>query len=440
MYYHDYDIVLNIFLCMIDMTLLWELREQLYGRIRRGRIFCVFFAAFLIAVLMLLPSRFENSMYVVPASWLLLPFYPRNMKKKFFFEICLFAILFSCLMILNDFTNILPKFSDWIMTYLLIVHVVIWLVLFFCLRWCRNISTDLPLPLWIIFLFIPVFSLASSVTLIALINGNAVQRPLRDLFHLLIQTTFLFIDLALLAFMRRFTEFFQREKERQLLKQQLDFQEVHYKDMIASQEKIRRIRHDMKNHLNTIALLYSKGRQGELLDYLRTASDQIGQTEQVVSTGNPSFDAVLNMKLNEMKEKGIVCSPALSVPQNMGLPFSDAVTILGNLLDNAIYATLEQMEHTDPARAEKSGLANKDQPVITLSVAWQQGNLFLHLSNPCSEETVPESGTGMKNVEETVKKYSGTIQTGVEYGNYITDIVLYSVRGKSNTPMQVSAY
>ena len=40
------------------------------------------------------------------------------------------------------------------MTYLLIVHVVIWLVLFFCLRWCRNISTDLPLSLWIIFLFI----------------------------------------------------------------------------------------------------------------------------------------------------------------------------------------------------------------------------------------------------------------------------------------------
>lgn len=416
-YYHDYDIVLNIFLCIIDMILLWELREQLYGRIKKGRKFCALFAAFLIAFLMLLPSRFENSMYVVPVSWLLLPYYPKNLKKKLFFEIWLFSILFSCLMILNDFTNMLPRFSHWVMTYLLIIHVVIWLVLFFCLRWCRSISTDLPSSLWIIFLFIPVFSFASSVTLIVLLNGNAVPRPMKDLCHLVIQTSFLFIDLALLVFMRRFTEFFQKEKERQLLEQQLCFQEAHYKDMIGSQEQIRRIRHDMKNHLNAISLLYSEGRQKELLDYLHTVSDQIGQTEQVVSTGNPAFDAVLNIKLNEMKENGIDCSPALSVPQNMVLPFSDTVTILGNLLDNAIHATLKQMKQMD-------------RPVITLSVTWQQGNLFLHLSNPCSAETVPQYGIGLRNVEETVKKYSGTMQTTVENGNYVTDIILYSIRGK----------
>ena len=200
--------------------------------------------------------------------------------------------------------------------------------------------------------------------------------------------------------------------------------------MIESHEQIRRIRHDMKNHLNTIFLLYSKGSQEELLDYLHSASDLIGQTEQVISTGNPGFDAVLNMKLNEMKEKGIDCSPALSVPQNMALPFSYTVTILGNLLDNAIQAVLTRMDHTAPAGAEQSNLVNMNHPVITLSVTWQQGNLFLHVSNPCSAETVPQYGIGLRNVEETVKKYSGTMQTTVENGNYVTDIILYSIRGK----------
>ncbi len=417
MYYHDYDIVLNIFLCVVDMVLLWELREQLYGRIRRGRKLCALSAAILIGILMLLPSKFENSMYVVPASWLLLPFYPKDLKKKLFFETWLFSILFSCLMILNDFTNMLPKFSHWVMTYLLIVHVVIWLVLFFCLRWCRSIATDLPLSLWILFLFIPILSFASSVTLIVLFNGNSVPRPVKDLCHLVIQTTFLFIDLALLVFMRRFTEFFQREKERQLLKQQLRLQEAHYKELIGSAEHVRRIRHDMKNHLNTISLLYSEGRQEELADYLHTVSDRIGQTEQVVSTGNPAFDAVLNIKLGEMKEKGISCSPSLSVPQNMGLPFSDTVTILGNLLDNAIHAAVDQKEQTNPAKGEAL--------VISLSVTWQHGSLLLHLINPCMETAVPEYGIGMKNVEETVNNYSGTMQTDVQNGEYITDIILY---------------
>ena len=33
----------------------------------------------------------------------------------------------------------------------------------------------------------------------------------------------------------------------------------------------------------------------------------------------------------------------------------------------------------------------------------------------------------MKNVEETVKKYSGTMNTEVKDGKYITDIILYRV-------------
>lgn len=115
----------------------------------------------------------------------------------------------------------------------------------------------------------------------------------------------------------------------------------------------------------------------------------------------------------------IDCSPALSVPQNMKLPFSDAVTIIGNLLDNGIHATLEHRKRNSPDTSEKS--------VISLSVVWQQGNLFLHMSNPCSTVTVPEYGIGMKNVEEIVKKYSGTMQTRVQNGNYITDIILYFI-------------
>ena len=33
----------------------------------------------------------------------------------------------------------------------------------------------------------------------------------------------------------------------------------------------------------------------------------------------------------------------------------------------------------------------------------------------------------MKNVEETVKKYSGTLHTEVKAGKYITDIILYRI-------------
>lgn len=62
---------------------------------------------------------------------------------------------------------------------------------------------------------------------------------------------------------------------------------------------------------------------------------------------------------------------------------------------------------------------------VDLTIIWQQGTLFLHMSNPCASDTVAEYGIGMKNVEGIVRKYSGTMKTEVAKGRYITDIVLF---------------
>ena len=164
----------------------------------------------------------------------------------------------------------------------------------------------------------------------------------------------------------------------------------------------------MKNHLRTLSLLYDQNKTGELKEYLRQTYELLDHSEQVISTGNPSFDAVLNIKLAEMGKIGISCSPTLSIPRGLDIPFSDTVTILGNLLDNAINSCTAAS-------------------TVSLSVTWQQGTLFLHMENPCASAAKAPYGIGMKNVEETVKKYSGTLHTEVKDGKYITDIILYRI-------------
>lgn len=312
------------------------------------------------------------------------------------------------MMALNDITNMAPRFSRWGITYVAIFHAGLWVLLFVVLRLCRNIDTYIPLSLWFIFLLIPVCIFASSAALIPLLGSSHLSRPESDLLHLVVQTTFLFINLALLEFLRKFTGYFQKEKEQSLLRQQLQYQESHYQHLIRSAEQIQKIRHDMKNHLQTLSILYDENKTGELKEYLRQTYELLDHSEQVISTGNPSFDAVLNIKLAEMGKIGISCSPALSIPRGLDFPFSDTVTILGNLLDNAINSCT-------------------DASTISLSVTWQQGTLFLHMENPCASEKKLPYGIGMKNVEETVKKYSGTLHTEVKDGKYITDIILYRI-------------
>lgn len=95
MYPTDYDIYLNTFLCLIDMFIITELRERIYGHITRRRNICIILSIALVAVLMLLPDAYGNSFLTLPASLLLLPFYPKCLKKKLLFEVCLISLFFT---------------------------------------------------------------------------------------------------------------------------------------------------------------------------------------------------------------------------------------------------------------------------------------------------------------------------------------------------------
>ncbi len=407
-YLTDYDIYLNTFLCLIDMIIIMELRERIYGRIAHLRGMCIALSAALAVLIMILPESYRNTYFTLPVSMVLLPFYPKNIRKKLLFEVCLFSSVFTYMMVLNDITNMTPRFSEWVITYIAIFHAGLWILLFVVLRLCRNIDTDIPLSLWFIFLLIPVCIFASSAALIPLLSSSYLSRPESDILHLVVQATFLFINLVLLEFLQKLTGYFQREKEQSLLRQQLQYQENHYQHLIRSFEQIQKIRHDMKNHLQTLSILYDKNKTDELRAYLHQTYELLAHSEQVISTGNPSFDAILNIKLAEMGKKDISCSPALSIPRGLDLPFSDTVTILGNLLDNAI----------NSCTAASS---------VTLSVTWQQETLFLHMENPCTDTKKAPYGLGMKNAEETVKKYSGTLHTELKDGKYITDVILYEI-------------
>lgn len=403
-----YDILTNIFLCTIDMCILLELMKRMYGPVRKYRKAAVCLAVFIIFLLMLLPSPYDNGFFIVPASILLLPFYPKNPKRKLLFESCLFTIAFSYLFVLNDVTNILPRGNIWIMWYLIAYHAGLWGILFLCLKLCSGVNVDFPFSLWFIFLLIPVSTLASSVSLIFIQDSTTLSRPASDIFHMVIQTSFLFINIFLFDLFRRFSLYTKKEQEKMRLEQQIQYQNIHYKGLLHSSSQIKQIRHDMKNHLQTISLLYKNGASEELTQYIDETTQILQSTEAYISTGNPGLDAILNIKLNELKEKGVSCTPHIVIPQNLHFPFSDAVIIIGNLLDNALAACMEL-----PGSHEAE-----------LSIIYQNQTLLLHMCNPSSAKIPTPYGTGMQNVENIVRKYSGLLNTQIKDGYYVTDVML----------------
>lgn len=406
-----YDLPINLLLCVIDMCILTELMRRMYGPIRRFKKTAVCIAGLIVLALMLSPSHYENSFYTVPASFLLLGFYPKNRKKKLLFESCLFTVCVSYLLILNDITNVLPRGTIWIMWYLIGYHAGLWIVLFLCLHVCIDTDTDLPVSLWCLFLLVPFLTLGCSGILILVFENSRLSQPLLSILHIVLQITFFLINITLFDLFRRFSIYAAEKREKVLLKQQVEYQQMYYKGLLQASNETRQIRHDLKNHLQAISILYEGGKQDELLEYLRGTSETLQKTEQFIITGNPALDALLNIKLNEMNQSGIACTPELTIPQNLDLPFSDVVTLLGNLLDNAIHAC--QKIPISKARG------------IQLKITCQEQTLLLQMENPCLENETAPYGIGMKNVEKTVRKYNGLLQTECSDGVYRTDIVLY---------------
>lgn len=108
--------------------------------------------------------------------------------------------------------------------------------------------------------------------------------------------------------------------------------------MARNYDEQRRVTHDYRNHLQTLAGLLQQGEHSQAQAYLKKLIGQSPQAAYVLDTQNPVFDSLLNQKYQQ------ACGQNIGMEFNLEgineLPFSneDLVTLFSNLLDNAIEA------------------------------------------------------------------------------------------------------
>ncbi|WJV46104.1 sensor histidine kinase [Streptomyces flavofungini] len=173
--------------------------------------------------------------------------------------------------------------------------------------------------------------------------------------------------------------------------------------------------HEAANRLHTVVSLIELGRADEAVEFA-TAELELAQalTDQVVAAVNePVLAALLLGKAAQANEHGVelVVSADTSVDDGMlppGLPPRDLVTVLGNLIDNAVDA------------AQGSPAAR-----VTVTVRAESGGLLLRVTDtgpgvdPARRESVFQHGwstkapagrgLGLSLVHQTVTRHGGTL-------------------------------
>lgn len=167
----------------------------------------------------------------------------------------------------------------------------------------------------------------------------------------------------------------------------------HFQAYQKAQTETRRVRHDMKNHLNSMCYLAKEKKYHELEQYLEELGASVEHIDTELHCGNALADAICNEKNQLAIIKDISFEIEGKMPENSNIEPVDICTILSNALDNAI----EAVENS-----------NLEKRWIKLVITCQGDIIFLHFTNPVSEQQA-ETFHGITFHENTFheKKFYG---------------------------------
>lgn len=216
---------------------------------------------------------------------------------------------------------------------------------------------------------------------------------------LLVLTAILFFNMCDLASKSR------KLHEESLIQLQTTGQLQMYQHIMEDTEQLKKLSHDYNSQMECIQLLCEEKKYDELESYLKKLNGNLRQSFDRIHTGHAVVDAILNSRYAEAVEKDILFVYQLGALSELSLEPQDLVSLLSNLLSNAI----EACEKIDGNRYIKLKLVPEDgQLVLSLHNSYNGVVRYIDGELVTTKTEHPTiHGLGMKNVRQVIEKYNG---------------------------------
>ncbi len=273
----------------------------------------------------------------------------------------------------------------------------------------------IPMSYWFCLAFIPISSLSMVVLIF---NFPEITR-----YQALLVTVIIFTMNFSVFYLYDTVSVYSNNRLRQmLLEKQNNYYNQQFELMKDALSAMNTLKHDLTNHLTAIYTLLRNGKTPQAIEHLSQMMSVCAFDQRHANSGNVSIDSILNFKLNESEKNNILVSLNLSVPVQLDVPSFDMAIILGNLLDNAIFANLALSENR----------------YIDVTVRFDKGRLLIRTENPYDGNLLQQNGRylttktdrvhhglGMESIQNALKKYDG-ILTADHAGNiFRAQILMY---------------
>lgn len=297
------------------------------------------------------------------------------------------------------FNESLSDFGEFMISVsLLVFRGLIWYLIYRFIRgWISEISRFLNIKMWLLIDAIALTSCISIITVIykSEVMGGYVAYP-AALSSILTALGCCYLCLYISKTIRSDMEI-----------KTLRYQESYYEELEKNQQNIRKLRHDMRHHLNLVHTFLRDNETEQANQYLSQLSDE-SNSNMYSFCENSIVNAVLNAKYSDAVNLGIQPVIQVELPQKMPVDDVSLCSLIGNTLDNAIEACRK--------------VADTSKRFLTVKARYKNGRLSYEITNAKQNEIIKKNGRiltdkedksahglGINNIKEIVEKYNGSI-------------------------------
>lgn len=275
---------------------------------------------------------------------------------------------------------------------------------------------------WIRLISFPVFTIV--VTAAMLSNFKYVETSGQA--NVLFMIAFGLVGLNIVVFylIKNIVEREIRIRENEVFQIQVSDQMNMYRSISESFDSQKRKTHEYKNQILCIESMLGKKQYSELEAYVMKLYGKLNDEADVINTNHVIINAILNTKYQEAMEKGIVFVFKVNDLADLKICDEDVVTVLANLLNNAIEAC---EKCTDKKIIKLKFIKKEDKVVISVKNTYNDTIRYENGEIRTTKSLKPEEhGVGIKNILKIVEKYSGSYVIQEQNKEFFYSIIIPS--------------
>lgn len=372
----------------------------------------------MIIVIMLLVMRFLYDISIVKA--LILVFFVQSIMTLIdYIIIMILAKLYGDITALESASALIGRLIIILSRLILFVGLII--LSRISTKKNNSVTADMSDKEWIQFLIFPIFTICA----VMLMTSSVIKSYHSDIIaiYYIIAIGLIVLNLVVFHLISEILENSRNMKEAEALRQQSIGQLELYNSMRENYNIQRQRTHEYKNQIVCMDMLMKKKDYSKLEDYIGNISDGLDAQLDMVDTNNDVVNAIFNAKYYEAIKNDVLVVLKINYLSDIKISDNDIVTILSNLLDNAIEA------------AKQCDIGKR---IVKIKMLYEDAVLSIAVSNSYKAEPVltedgyirttkkdrEEHGWGMRNVVTTLEKYNAEYIIDYKNGEFVFSIIM----------------